>query len=545
MSIITSKFDYLTILSYNIQQFQGVEKMKKLYGKKRLLALLLSLAIPLSSTGCGKEETINTRPNSEEDICDTNLTKDYLQSQFGESFKETMDFSAYLNSLTVFDDYDFQIDDEDLIDIRTQVESTTKCEENYTGNIDNIVKNIKERSNRYSSASPLNDDPTLSPKEIRKNAYVEQALKDALKETKSSSINNFSEDVCHIKDIRIINKVGGEDKSSYNPDENIITINYEEIVGKLVKKEAIIEELTKVFKHEINHARQYICDCRKDYGQLYEVFDSKTLLEASAESSLYNLANIEGNTFDFIYREERKDEALLLLMGLLNDHTDITDYYNGLFDTNLDKLFRFFDIQDDKDLREFYSIIKSIDFENNQEVLDGEYEIIGYDYREAILKKCINNLIAKTNESSTFDIVDNMTIYLFVKNTILNDSHTYYKIDGKTQQIIQEDFVNKIMYIDSEYKKILSEHYGISLEEIEDIEKNEAYDILIAITNQIEGNIDYSLESSEKARILIARNPLLETIMFTTEPTINNFANLRNNYLKNKLIYEETLTLTK
>ena len=87
-------------------------------------------------------------------------------------------------------------------------------------------------------------------------------------------------------------------------------------------------------------------------------------MESSAESYLKNKVyndSILYSDYDYNYYFERMDEAFILLLGLCHEGGDIDNYYNSIFESDLDKFYEFCGAETEKEKLQVNNILYSID----------------------------------------------------------------------------------------------------------------------------------------------------------------------------------------
>lgn len=142
-----------------------------------------------------------------------------------------------------------------------------KCDYIYDGNLEYILKNIKNNSDNYIE----NNSDYQSCYEIYKNENnidFDGILNDILKIYISKATNNINEDMCNIKNLKIVikNDIESTALAYYLKSENIIVINKQLIdkTSSLYMGRNYIDLLKDILLHEINHVREKSCECRNE-----------------------------------------------------------------------------------------------------------------------------------------------------------------------------------------------------------------------------------------------------------------------------------------
>ena len=279
---------------------------------------------------------------------------------------------------------------------------------------------------------------------------------------------------------------------------------------------SVYDYFTKVLEHELNHVKQYCCDCRRDAGQItssIEVgFDSSneivvlgnSLIEASAESDLYsdNVDNV--NNLSYVYEDYRKTEALFLLTSIFNSNVD--EYYNAIKNTDFESFYKFFGLDSKEDFYNFYKALYSVEAihgENNF-IVGQDREIVGDAYNVDLYKLFLKNLFQYSSDNSNFSFEDSIFLNEFAKTILLSNSCSYYDAEGDTYYKWDMELGKDFVQLDEIYNAFVFEHYGKSLDEIS-LERDTQQE---AINNIINGNYnDYS--SYE----ILNRYPIIKNIL--------------------------------
>ncbi len=456
----------------------------RVMGKKNFLALLVALTIPLNLTGCGDKKDKEKAYND---------------------FVKTM---ATVMPLYKFPD--LNLSDEELNSILEVAETTKECKStdvDYTNLHLMIIKN----SILYSMAEnrifvDYNDLSKYDETEIERDKLMRTALERALSDilTTSSDVN---EDICHLKNLVVINEnlqqgISREDLNletlsfaAYSPEDNTLIVDFEalEFGYRELKQRGLDNGITFDFyitlniKHELDHARAYICDCRKEAGQKYQSFNYKQTLmsitEASAESQLYgnDLEMLKNNRNLFVYGVERYQEALLLLLASFKDNRDISSYYGALNNTDLKGLYEFFGLNTKDDYRMFYDITRTMDSisgnnavsyfldSNGYTTCESKEDTLGYTYKINIFKTALNDLISYQNKYGDLSLEDLVFIYNFIKSYVVTG--TYEAVGSECIYLVfDEEFLKDFLAIESCFYEYLETYFGISESKVSSID---------------------------------------------------------------------------
>jgi len=482
--------------------------------KKRLLSYLLATTILFSSAGCKKKEqkTSNIIENYIQNTININQIKPYLNQI--EDIEVTYNHELYY------------FDDEDYKKLQKAINSYISCSNKETYTLIKIYLTILKNSNLMSN---------LSDKEENLKSALDKALNKIY-----SNNDNINDDFCKLKDIRIqIGSLEDNVLGQYNNDNLIITIDYDKVKNeyrKQLKRElTFIEYFSNVVEHELNHVRQYICNCRKNDGQLNNKITyndaSCTLIEASAESQLYNnyiyeIKKKQLSSFNYTYYNARAGQALILLLGLFKDNFSIDEYYDAINETNLKKFHNLFKLETKEDFLTFYKIKYAIDTLNYRTELYDYYKYSGYetigeikeqtgnDYKIDIFKIVISDLMKEIGRKDlTYE--ESINLYNFVKSIIIDEEEAYEEINGRDVCVYNERFLHSIKNIDEIFYEYLSQCFKKDKTEI--IETNKDYKKLSILDHILDfSSIEYiyNQESYDIASSLIEKYPLISEITF-------------------------------
>lgn len=426
----------------------------------------------------------------------------------------------------------------------------SKCTYEITENsliqeVDKIVSKIAENSKELAKENPDYEEPT---KEMLDIARI------ALMRIITNSSNDISEDLCKLQDISITigNSEDSEILSGYDGFNDNAIIYYDNIKAYSEQKEReqdsedystdySYDKLTEAITHELNHARQFTCDCNEEeltiassYSSSYPTF---LLLETSAESALYN-QHLDPNydskkSFNYRGESERQYESLLFLLGLMRDNVNINDYYNAVFNSDLNALYQFLGADSEEEIIKLQPILYSLEILTKRIPVEKGYEqiTVGKTYKADIFKLVIENMIAYTTTHPELSLEENLALLNVVKNTIAYDSSVLTQdlereSSLKLSEYINEEFIQKINQILNIYIDFLSEHYNVNLEGIYRIMEGNNYTFeCTALVHKL----PYESFNTDKAVKLLEKYPLLSAILYPNYIQGNEFDNLTNN----------------
>ena len=300
--------------------------------------------------------------------------------------------------------------------------SKQECDFQFIGSNDDFVAKIIDNTNKYIEEHPSSkyinaldsDDVTYKPMTLN----LKNTLRNEISLIQANKLSsNSNEDLCKLSDLVVLLYTEPIDNALYgdyvNKDnkitiylDNVININYSSIDS--------FTQISEIFLHEINHARQHICKDREEKEELAFNKYITSIVESSAESAIYNENNSKyyrdmlGN--ENIYFLERCFEDELQLLTLTDEDTNLNDYYASIFDSDIDAFLDYFNIKTEKDKKAFLNILrekdaiflrnsiaKSIAFNDELTVKEAS-DIIGYGYKVEIMRLALRNVIATNME---------------------------------------------------------------------------------------------------------------------------------------------------
>lgn len=457
--------------------------MKKTNLKVKSLAVILSLTIGATSlTACGKKIT----PTN--DNLDTSLNFSESLDKPVLSEKELQDvISEYTKALTTYEVHykyqDFFLAQDDLKQIINHAafeKLQSSCQKQIQLNSqEDIEQAINELQNQILNNS--GGDVVLY-KDEQKEIILSDILERALKNIFLHSSNNLVEDYCLLENAKIIIDNENEDDyltGVYQRSDNSIYLYNQNILDMAINNyEQYIDIVTKVLEHEINHLRQYVCDCHKKYFSSIDYLTNNYvssdnvvtfLLEASAESSLYN-QNIDYNkNLDYSYEMLRTIEEELFLINLPSKN--LNAYYDAIFNSSLSDLFAFFNLQYEQDIKDFYSILYTLDTMDGRtnladilkQTTDEElYKKLNYNYRAGIFKLGLKNLLNYTIQNE-LPIDENICLFNLLKKEVCHSAYTTrIASDGSIAKDYDPDLIKDIISLEDIYYHFLLDYYQIT-----------------------------------------------------------------------------------
>lgn len=456
---------------------------KVLRDKKRVMSLLLALTISINLCGCSSK---------------------------GDKDKANSDFAKMIATIKpLYDIPDLYFTEEELSKILEVAETTKNCRST-NSDYSNLAHEIIKTSLLYSDDTnrvfiddkdlPLYDNAT-----IERDMIMRLSLKRAIIEMFDTS-SNVPEDICRLKNLAVLNqnlqKEINEENSiyttlefaMYNPNDNTLIVDYDALVrgyNELIKDGnhndlTFIDFIVLNIRHELDHARSYICDCRMEAGQEYDSISYKQTLmaikEASAESQIYanDLDILKSNRDLFVYEAERYQEALLLLLAVFKENRDINGYYKAINDTDLKALYDYFGLFSKEQIESFYKIIKTMDgittnnaigyFLNSKGYLTSreKEKVLGYTYKLDILKSNLTDLVSYQMQKGDLSIEEIIFLYSFVKGYVVTG--TFEEVGNETVYFVyDEDFLKDFLAMEESFYQFICTYYGVDISTIDSI----------------------------------------------------------------------------
>lgn len=521
------------------------------------LTLYLSMLSLLLSGCAGNKAQLNTQDTTEitsesmVEIATEGKLEDEPNQITTEDAVEKVDYQKYIDyNLSVEPEYnhiEYYPTLDDVVALDEKFSNDSKCTYEFDGDVDKIVDEIKNNSISFAQQNTTissdgynfnihydkdSDEAVYTmlhlESHIESIAQIDENISEDDKEYKKSIIN---EDICRLKDLIIVfgdiecNDDNTITMGGYLIDENIIIINIEQI-----KKAASEEDwdysylfvLYDTLDHELNHVRQESCNHRTFRG-IDTIEDNKSSafnIESSAESYIKNILYPDMYNYPLIkdryYYIEQSYESSLLLLGLCHDNVDINDYYDAIFNGDINKFYEFCGAKTDEEKLRVNRIYYALDSENARTNLSleliqnqGKLDDIGSGYKVEIYRMVLNNMINYTINNEDFSFEDNAALFYIVRNHIVS---TPFCIDYNPQ--IEE--------LGNNYLDFLSEYYEKSTEDINEYMTSDLITLrMYLLEEEYKGNLDCPEKSSNF--YFIERFPLLKPILNAPLATVYSY----------------------
>lgn len=491
--------------------------------QEKFLSLLLASTIPLSASGCNLSST-TSQPSNQEPTTEATSTSPLDESQLTSENIETnyLDYFSTMN--VIFDWEEYYITYEAIETYLQSLNSIIECQYTTLDNIDisDLVVTIKHNTEEYLQQHPEYN----SPFENDEDRLFITSLINILVDWQASADSNIVEDFHKMQTLKIVNVVDENItyEGKYDSQDNLIILNFATINSSYqaiqfsTPSYSYANELTLTLTHELNHLRQLPCDCQKtnnltSYPIKYTEDAGTLLIESSAESSLYNEYNqsflcsgVETSKLHYTYSTAREYESLLWLLGLFSNQT-IDDYYRAIFNSDIEALHDFYDVETPEDIYKLYKIIYALDssvsMTNLSNVITEKYPTnpedlsigdlqkqVGTKWRASLFQLILKQMVAYTTANSDFSLEENIVIFNYIKNKITANS--YLDIleepinDGviNYQYIYDDETVKYIKEFEQSYVDFLTTHYQTTEEEIRLYEQTTCKNIIFDIESQ-------------------------------------------------------------
>ena len=540
--------------------------------RRKILFFTVATSMSCSLNGCNnnKDKIYEKQDNTSTEITSDNYIYQNNEELISSENIELTEFLKYSNQIIPTYKYeDLYLSETEVNNLINKAYNNKNCDYVYDNNIDDVLNDIRINSMVFL----IRNKGFSSVYEEFESKYkidFNEILKEVLQSIINESTNNINEDICNLKTLTIVINCDTpiDVLAYYDRDKNMIAINIDAIERE--KELSINHDLLKIIKktlrHELNHLRQYPCECRQSKGQLdeslkYDNYYNSILMESSAESEIYNISeeyrtNISKNSFT--YYNQREDESLILLLGLFNENIELTDYYNAIFDSDIKGLYNYVGADTKEEIYELYKILYSIDALNlrndlgkyllkksKNNISHGELQnLVGYGYKVEIFKKVLENMAIYTEKNYNFTLEENITMLNIIKNSITINSYVieesndindfaYYKY------IYEDSFVQDIYNLENNYVKYLSNHYNCEIDTIREIENDSTVKILTNINYISQGIEPAYHQYKDIANSVYEKFPIIKAIAYSNSSIQYGYSNfLKNNNLTLMKKYE-------
>lgn len=483
--------------------------------------------------------------------------------------------------------------DNDTIDYLISNDRVKSCENVYDVTMQEVFEQIKENTEKFvlddftflgisffdeeyftKDEYRTCDNVVLSTgvmKEIGESAY--DSLRDYISYVLENGNNGDIHNLMGLK-IIFVAKINRDEPGvilgRYNKDNNLIEICLPNIIGNSTSTTDLSAKLNDVLKHELNHMRQYGCEDTDKYSILTQFSLNNYLslfAEASAESGLYN-SELFSHFFktSYVYPEYRMAENVLFLCSLFND-SKMDDYYNAIYNQDMDAFFNFLSADNIEEKREIFRVIYAMDAVSKRNSYvrslvglktsydEEDYDAVALDIKNleyiTIFKITINNLIDYNINNSDLTLEDNILLYKMITMLI---SESAFKVestsDGKKVYYLYDEFVDQYQVIQDNFFQTLSTIYSVSTDEIlEMYNKYNSGSVVNEYLNWSHGNRviyfvnDKKYDSYLQMNKLVSKFPKIKEIIgnffYYTDVLKEDYLNLYNEVSKGRILVKD------
>ncbi|MDE6284611.1 MAG: hypothetical protein K2M17_02600 [Bacilli bacterium] len=446
---------------------------------------------------------------------------------------------------------------EDMQKVKDLAALDTKCTKHYVKDVDSILITIASNSANFIANNSEYRAAFKTSKPRVEQVLFEKIIREIMTKFLATATNDINEDIHSLSSLSIVfSEASDIGLGIYNAEENLIVLSSKALCDA-ASNENVDDYLYKLIGQAINVVRQNPCDCRVEQAQEAGVvldgmwpFNENRfsfIQGGSAQSEIYTLGKIqEGTESEYYYsnRLANKDETSLLWLALFNPNAKIEDYYNALFDNDYGALHEFFGLKSDEDLLAFYQMIYAVDSyqvynplkskykEEIGEVTQANFSLPLENYwKVRLFAQILSRMAEYTTNTNDFTLRDNLALFHMIKNDVsILDAGTSYT----------SSFVDSLKEIEAQYKEFLSQSYGVSIDDITDLESSEEMRRYLEVFHPIILNFGFISPESENYELvtsLVKRLPLLETIIKLKQyVTLNDYG---YDELPNKLVKEK------
>ena len=559
--------------------------------KSQLVAALLAFVITFSNMGNYKTGKYYVNDNNHLEVD----TSDKLK-ELGKEYYEFYD-----KYLVKYPNPEYLKTNLDVYKYRKEASDTKNCNHKYNGTIKGLINTIKNNTTKYlknkSKIKYLNAvdlDRNFKGSIKQKNygaaiSVIYTAIQSEIASLMDNQLlGNNNEDLCKMKDLKVLldlntnksKKDGSITLGEYLKNDNTIIIYLDSFLykqaknGKTIKKDInkqniidinTYDDLKKVVFHELNHMRQSACKDRNKNSDITYMNTGLSVIEATAESALYDEVNLlllpksEIRKQDRVYSSERNFVNDLLLMTVTDNTTTIDDFYASVFNSDPQAFINYFNLKSNHDVRSFLNILSRYDakmLRNNIAYNIGKVKkdskdcyfkaesVVGNNYKIDLLRLSLRNLIDYNIESNSqleleeMVLLEKIMLYQACNQSNIckldSNGNLLKKDDGTLITTYDKNFVSQLLELESKFNSYIMQNYDIN--ELE----------LVAISNKMDSYVNYlcltadSSNMSKKFKLdddlirdLVDKFPKLKVLA----PRVNDF--LGSYYKRVKKIYKK------
>ena len=444
---------------------------------KRRAALILALSIPFNLlAGCAKGNSNNDESESSSII------------EEGFSNEDLKSFLSDISAITpIYNLEEVFLSEEEINSLIEASKNNQECD-NEVLDVNDIYNSII--ANSLNEEGLIAIDYEISLEEKRKlDAYIKECLQEALENMLNK--NEISlEDACAMKQLRIV--IGKSEENvwtTYYQKDKVLLIDYEKVQSSYINYEnenfrnnLIREGLIRGIQLTLFYPRLETCACRLEKGQTNISIGEGNVLDSLIKSGLYSgdnsdLGNVNRTIFDNLDINNKHNLSVLLLLATFKENRNIDDLYEIVFNSDLEGLYRYFNLTTKEEVEKFYQITRTMEvlttdneyqeafFTNTTSTYSTAFrDYVGYGYKADIFKLTIKDLMTSIASTKDLSKEEVMFLYKYVKHIILNNAglnDNYYDYEP--------NFVNTIIAIENIFFNFLGKFYNISLEELDEL----------------------------------------------------------------------------
>lgn len=549
---------------------------------RRIASLLLCLTICIQNTAC---MAIQNNNNPIDFTTPTTMASSSVTKNDEEDVTSTLQF--FYDELSKIDGIDSRIsfNDEQIAEILEPTftidcsDTTEWTEETLYAQ---IVANTKEYEKNNTSVHSVfdnlylykisqDDDDSINNLKIQIGIEngIAAVIKVALENNDRHQIHQFSKLRIVINDNLNEKETADITLAHYVNEDNLIEISpaaIKEAFAYSINRNGglfLTDAAKKTIMHEMNHAKEWACQDQLDNGKKPHFSttssDFSFMLEANAENDLYygnlkehNPANFDyENTDDMIsytllksYYNYCQIENLLLCINAWDNQSNASDFYQAIFNNDLDRLYQMLNINTDEEKVLLNKIMYSIDalqyyndyidkIAEKYNIPDGDLsdedyflinDTIGTMQYVDIMKLSLKNLINYNETQADLTLEDNLNLYKILLYSITSRA-SYTKLDDNlntTDYYFYQEFNDSLKQVERIFFTYLSQYYNLTLEEV--INKYYGYDLETSTTTTQKLYGDEHINSNDVDN-LVKKFPKLETLNYPSSETYKAMEN--------------------
>lgn len=406
---------------------------------------------------------------------------------------------------------------EEIYNALAKITSTTQANTpKFDGNINTLIKNIKNNTNQYLEEQP-ELVPALKNSEYKSLTYIytiqqqvetifEDCLEELLTTPSTYQTNELSE---RLTQLRFVIKFSRTEEylnvmGYYDSNNNTLVILPDNINQKAQETSIPFETALKI---TLNNALNTILT------SIYSQANNTAPTDPITYLSCTRLTPVN------IKLAEQLDIALLLLLVAPDTHVSYEQLQKAILEKDIVTLYQLLGVTSITDLYQTNQVISAIAARNKESSLLNSFVILKnnqtqYDDKIQTLAGYIKRLLISTFKNSTISLEENIIAFNIAKCLIIQDC------PETAEPTLKEQLTN----LESFYIKFLSNYYNVPEEDIRKLETNsDSLKTYFAICDTLcEHDYGYDIpeEYYDKAIAIIEKIPLLKSILPQTSNRI-------------------------